>query len=284
MPSNWYDTRDSWACLICRIETHLVMNLGHLWERVVFPPLFTGKKDPAFSNIYECMWFWRPACVPHVFAAWAKRENRSDLIPVSHGNPHPTCILSQRIRCNGHIYHNLYNKGHISQEVESIYTWINLTCLKKRWNNNIKLYVLILQPSITPFSLWNCLELTWYFPGSKNKQPALYSAFLLGFHVVLCSLKLISITLNETSSTCHISPSGNATNCKIIQSCVNLNQLTRFGWPGYPASVNSISLGLVSSNNMVQVRLTFSWRFLLQLLHSASHFFICKEDTKLHWP
>lgn len=151
MPSNWYDTRDLWACLIYRIEMHSVMNLGHRWEH--------WKKG---SSIYECMWFWCPACVPHVFAAWAKRENSCDLIPVSHGNPHPTCILSQRIWCNGHIYHNLYTKRHSSQEVEFIYTWINSTCLKKRWNINIKIYVLILKPSTTPVSLWNCLELTQY--------------------------------------------------------------------------------------------------------------------------
>lgn len=69
MPSNWIDTRDSWACLICRMRS--VVNLGHLWEHLVFAPLFTGNKKqikpfPTFMNMCD------PACVPHVFCCLSK--------------------------------------------------------------------------------------------------------------------------------------------------------------------------------------------------------------------
>lgn len=131
MPSNWIDTRDSWACLICRMRS--LVNLGHLWEHPVFVPLFywQQKKDPAFSHVYECVWF--RVCPTCVCCLSKKTEHRSDLIPVSHGNPHPTCIWSRRRLCNGHIYYNLHTRGHSSQEVELVYTWINLTCLRTRW-------------------------------------------------------------------------------------------------------------------------------------------------------
>lgn len=123
-----------WACLIYRMDTHSVMNLGHLWAHAAFAPLVPGKKG---SSIFQHLWMHvilaSCMCPTCVCCMSKERENHSDLIPVSHGNPHSTCILSQRIWCNGHIYHNLYTKGHSAQDVEFIYTWINSACLKKRW-------------------------------------------------------------------------------------------------------------------------------------------------------
>lgn len=107
------------------MEKHSALHLEHLGD-VVFALPFTEK------GILHCSTFMN-ACDSHILdvSRMSKaREVRSELIPVSHGNPHPTCILSQRMCCNEHIYHNLHTKGHSSQDVECFCTLINSICLK----------------------------------------------------------------------------------------------------------------------------------------------------------
>lgn len=138
----------------------------------MFALLFTEKR------ILHCSTFMN-ACDSHILdvSHMSKaREVRSELIPVSHGNPHPTCILSQRMCCNEHIYHNLHTKGHSSQDVECFCTLINSICLKiiqKRGRNiNIKMLLLNLHTCTTPFLLY-CLGWTQYFQGSKNQRTSI---------------------------------------------------------------------------------------------------------------
>lgn len=102
------------------MEKHSALHLEHLGD-VAFARLFTEK------GMLHCSTFMN-ACGSHILdvSRMSKaREVRSELIPVSHGNPHPTCILSQRMCCNEHIYHNLHAKGHNAQDVECFCTLIN---------------------------------------------------------------------------------------------------------------------------------------------------------------
>lgn len=103
-----------------RMEKRSALHLEHLGG-VVFALLFTER------GIRHCSTFMN-ACDSHILdvSRMSKaREVRAELIPVSHGNPHPTCILSQRMYCNEHIYHNLHTKGHSSQDAECFCTLIN---------------------------------------------------------------------------------------------------------------------------------------------------------------
>lgn len=114
----------------------------------------------------------------------------------------------------------------------------------------MKIYVLILQPTrMTPFSLWNCLALTWYFPGSKNEKTSLYSAFLLAFHVVVCSLKQIS----HSTKCDFMYPSpftfGKAATVNSFYP-VSISQFSEQVWLTRSPCISQLSLGTVSSNNI----------------------------------
>lgn len=146
------------------------MHSGHLWEPVVFTPLFTKRRIwhfPAFMN----------ACgsdillVSHMCSLHEQRETsavcRSD--PCLPWQPTSNLHICPRGYAVMNIFIITYTpRGHNSQEVEFIHMWINSTCFKKEVKILILRYMLPFAASYDTISIMELLG--EYIPGSKNKN------------------------------------------------------------------------------------------------------------------